>query len=79
MSAPTTLYQNAWIAQLDPQISARSNISSIIPWHGPSPWIPSSSSYELQHALHMRSSMHCFVWRGVRGYLNILVVVIVKF
>ena len=39
----------------------------------------SSSSYELQHALHMRSIMHCFVWRGVRGYLNILVVVIVKF
>ena len=27
----------------------------------------SSSSYELQHALHMRSIMHCFVWRGVRG------------
>ena len=43
-------------------------------------WGPSSSSsYELQHALHMRSIMHCFVWRGVRGYLNILVVVIVKF
>ena len=39
----------------------------------------SSSSYELQHALHMRSIMHCFVRRGVRGYLNILVVVIVKF
>ena len=38
-----------------------------------------SSSYELQHALHMRSIMHCFVRRGVRGYLNILVVVIVKF
>ena len=30
----------------------------------------SSSSYELQHALHMRSIMHCFVWRCVRGYLN---------
>ena len=41
--------------------------------------LSSSSSYELQHALHMRSIMHCFVWRGVRGYLNILVVVIVKF
>ena len=34
----------------------------------------SSSSYELQHALHMRSIMHCFVWRGVRGgsYCKIL-------